>query len=412
MTIRRYYHDATTTQFAASIVETLTHDGRPGLILEQTYFYPTSGGQPHDTGQVWDGECSARVVDVVAAAPDAPVVHLLDAPWTGGVDISLEIDWPRRFDHMQQHTGQHILSQAFIRVAQAETVSFHLSDQTVTIDLDTFGLTAEHLTAVEQMANEVIWRNQPVTIQVVSLGEAQQLPLRKLPTKHDGQLRLIAIGDFDLTACGGTHVAATGQVGLIKLVKTERRGDQTRVEFCCGGRALDDYRRKNAITAELVTMLTTGHDDLVTAVGRLQDDTQHWRSVAAGRQKALLGYEAEQLVQQAVSVDGQRLVLAVLDDGEPDALRLLANRLIETDRLIALLALRGERTHFVFGRSADATGHMGDILRSALPALEGAKGGGSATMAQGSGPAADRVTVEGVLSQARQQLPTGAKPVE
>jgi alanyl-tRNA synthetase len=412
MTIRHYYHDATTTQFSATVLETRDHDGRPAVVLDHTYFYPTSGGQPHDTGTIQGGTSVARVIEVLTAAPDAPVIHVLDRPWAGERQIRAEIDWARRFDHMQQHTGQHILSQAFIRVAEAETVGFHLSDQTVTIDLDVAALESDLIDRVEQLANAIVWSNLPVAVQTVSPEEAQSLALRKLPPKHDGRIRLIAIGDFDLTACGGTHVAATGQVGVIKLVKTERRGETTRVEFRCGARALEDYRRKHGVVTDLSATLTTGLDDLTAAVARTQDDARLWRTMATRLQKELTEHEAEALWQAASPEDGQRVVVSVFPDGDAAALRTLANRLMERERTAALLALCGERTHVVFGRSADAPGHMGDLLQATLAELPGARGGGSATLAQGSGPPADLATVNALLARAHAQLRQTAKPVE
>lgn len=412
MTIRRYYTDATTTRFTGSIVDRVNYEGRPAVVLEETYFYPSSGGQPYDTGLLRDGDHLAAVIDVVTTAPDAPVLHVLDRPWAGGDVVSAEIDWPRRFDHMQQHTGQHILSQAFIRVADAQTVGFHLSDQTVTIDLDKSELSPGQLTATERLANDVIWANMPVAIRIVDLAGAEQLNLRKLPAKHDGQIRLIAIGDFDLTACGGTHVAATGQVGLLKLVKLERRGDLNRIEFRCGGRALADYGRKNDIAMELSNNLTTGYDDLIAAVEKLKGDARHWRSAASSLQKTLTAHEVDKLIRETAVTNGQRIVVAVLTNCEPDEVKQLANGLMTHDHTVALLALNGERTHFIFGRSADAAGHMGDFLRAVLAQLDGAKGGGNATMAQGSGPALGEMALADLLEEVRNQLQQTIKPVE
>lgn len=412
MTIRRYYQDATTTHFSAAVREAITHDGHPALILDETYFYPTSGGQPHDTGRLRDDTAEAVVVDVITTAPDAPVLHILDRPWIGGRIVTGDVDWARRFDHMQQHTGQHILSQAFIRTAEAETVGFHLSDQTVTIDLDTAELDDEQLRRAEQLANEVVWANLPVGARLVSLDEAQRSALRKLPPKHDGLIRLIAIGDFDLTACGGTHVSATGQVGLIKLVRTERRGDQTRVEFRCGARSLADFGRKQAVVAGLVATLTTGPDDLAAAVARLQDEARQWRTEAVALRKELNVHEANALWQSNALVDGQHVVVAVRAGQDADGLRGLANRLVEHERTVALLAVAGERSHFVFARSAEARGHMGDLLRATLSGLPGAKGGGSATLAQGGGPAADETSLLAALDGAVALLRQMTKPIE
>ena len=248
MSERAYYWDSYTVEFAAEVVEMTAIAGRPAVRLSLTYFYPTSGGQPNDTGILKQGEQVARVVDVVVRESDEAVLHVLDAAIAPGMATG-EIDWPRRFDHMQQHTGQHILSQAFIRVAEAETIGFHLSGQSVTIDLDRVELTVEEVRAAEQLANEVVGQNRPVRASEVAREAATGLPLRKLPPGRDGKLRLVDIEGFDLTACGGTHVAGTAEVGLVKVLKTERRGAATRVEFVCGGVAVAAVEPAGAVEA-------------------------------------------------------------------------------------------------------------------------------------------------------------------
>ena len=270
MNDRAYYHDAYVVRFTATVVQTAEVDGQPAACLNRTYFYPTSGGQPHDTGWLRQDEQTARVVNVIVREADEAVLHVLDAPLAIG-EVTADIDWPRRFDHMQHHTGQHILSQAFIRIAGAETISFHLSPQSVTIDLDRADLTPDEIRAAEQLANEVVWQNRGVTAREVARDEATQLPVRKLPPGRDGKLRLIDIDGFDLTACGGTHVAGTAQVGLVKAIKTERRGSSLRVEFCCGARAFADYRAKHDVVQQLTGALTTGPTELLPAVAKLKD---------------------------------------------------------------------------------------------------------------------------------------------
>ena len=217
---RAYYTDSYTLEFEATIIAVETVDGRPAAGLDHSYFYPTSGGQPHDTGHLRRGDTVARVLDVVEGEGDA-IWLILDRPLGPG-PVAASIDRDRRRDHMEHHTGQHILSAAFIRVAEAETVGFHLSQQSVTIDLDRADLSAAELDAAETLANEVIRDDRPVSARFVAAAEAAGLPLRKTPPGRDGLLRLIDIAGFDLTACGGTHVARTGEVGLIKMCIRDR----------------------------------------------------------------------------------------------------------------------------------------------------------------------------------------------
>ncbi len=399
---RAYYTDSYTTRFDAALTAVAEVDGRPAVLLDRAYFYPTSGGQPHDTGQLAGPGATARVIDVVERE-DGAVLHVLDAPLPPG-PVAAAIDWPRRFDHMQHHTGQHILSAAFVRVAGAETVGFHLSPQSVTIDLDRAGLTPAEIDAAEALACEVVWSDRPVTAREVTLAEAAALPLRKRPPARDGRLRLIDIAGFDLTACGGTHVARAGEVGLIKIVKTERRGEATRVEFLCGGRAFADYRARHDVVRGLVAALTTGPDDLLPAVTRLQAEVKELRSELRLREEVLLRLEAERLLAGAGALPGGRLVTAVFADREVSEVKRLANLLGEAGGVVALLGLAGERAQLIFCRSANAPGHMGDLIRPALAALGEARGGGGPTFAQGGGPPADEAAIQRALDAAARLL--------
>ena len=399
---RDYYTDSYTLQFETRVTAAETPDGRPAVLLDLVYFYPTSGGQPHDTGHLRRGDAVARVVDVIERESDGAILHILDRALTPG-PATATIDRERRLDHMAHHTGQHLLSQAFVRVAEAETVGFHLSPQSVTIDLDRADLSPAEIDAAETLANEIIRRDAPVAVRFVTGEEAAALPLRKTPPGRDGRLRLVDIEGFDLTACGGTHVARTGEVGLVKIVRTERRGATTRVEFLCGARALADYRQKLDILRSLSAALTTGAADLPAVVVKIQDENKALRTELRRREAALLALEAEQLLAGAAPLGEARLVARVFTGREPDELRRLAGALTEAGSVVALLGLAGERTHLVFGRSAGAPGHMGELIRPALAAL-GGRGGGNATLAQGGGPAGDEAKVAATLTAAAREL--------
>jgi len=412
MSDRAYYADAYTTRFTAEVIEVTEVEGRPAVRLSSTYFYPTSGGQPHDTGRLQQSHRTARVLEVVVREADDAVLHLLDGPLRPG-EATAEIDWPRRFDHMQHHTGQHILSQAFIRAAEAETSGFHLSGQSVTIDLDRPDLSPDEIRAAEIMANEVIEQNRPVRARQVSLAEAATLPLRKRPPGRDGRLRLVDIDGFDLTACGGTHVAGTAEVGLVKVVKTERRGGATRVEFLCGRRATADYRLKHDVTQQLSTALTTGVSDLAPALARLQEEARQLRLALKRERGARLALEAGQLLDAAETIGGARLVCRVFAGREADEVRQLATA-ITAGGAVALLGLAGERAQLVFSRPAEGPtfAHMGELIRPALAALGEARGGGGAVSAQGGGPPADEATVGAALAAAVARLRAAANAVE
>jgi alanyl-tRNA synthetase len=398
MNERLYYHDAYTNQFTAVIVDRMTENGRFAVALNQTYFYPTSGGQPFDRGTL----NGLPVVDVTIRDEDGAVLHWLAGAAPKEDEVTAVIDWPRRFDHMQQHTGQHILSQAFIRIAEAQTIGFHLSDDTVTIDLDVNTVTDEELNRVEQLANQIVWENRPINSHMVTRVEAEKMPIRKIPPAQTGKIRLIDIENFDLTACGGTHVSRTGGVGLIKIVKLERRRANVRVEFRCGSRALADYGSKNDTVQELMTVLTTGQEALVTAVTTLQDENKTNQRLIKKLRNSLLETEAAQLLQTGQNLGDFILINQVFDENEGVNLRQLGTHLTQNPGVVALLGVAGTKSQLLFCRSGNAPGDMNLLLKEALKQLGNGGGGGSTMMAQGGGPAVDNGRLTQILANIQQ----------
>lgn len=401
MTQRLYYDDPYLIRFGAQVVETLCWEGRPAVILDRTAFYPTGGGQPHDTGAL----AGAEVLDVVERPGDRAVVHVLAAPLglqppdqagAGGF-VEGHVDWKRRFDLMQQHTGQHILSAAFVKQLGAKTVGFHLSDEYATIDVDQAPLSPEQLDEVEDMANVIVFENRRVVACWVSDEEVQSLPLRKPVSARVDEaalpVRVVEVSQFDHSACGGTHVRAAGEVGLIKITRTERRGEETRIEFLCGGRALADYRAKNATVMTLAQAFTVGHWELEQAVDRLAADLKDARHELRRSRDQLLDVEASSLWEKAPTVGGVRLVRAHLAGRTADDLKHLAQRLVEHERTIALLGTgqgEAEKGTLTFARSEDVDAHMGTLVRQACESI-GGRGGGRPTFAQGGSQQGDRI---------------------
>jgi alanyl-tRNA synthetase len=343
------------------------------------------------------------VLEVTIREEDDEVLHWLPVAIAGD-RVAAEIDWERRFDHMQQHSGQHILSQAFVVVAEAETVGFHLSADTVTIDLDKKDLTQAQLEQAEVLANRIIWQNRPVTARMVTTEEASQLPLRKVPPAREGALRLIEIEHFDLTACGGTHISHAGEIGMIKIVRTERRGGQLRVEFRCGQRALEDYRAKNGIVNALAASFTTGQPEILQAVERLREENKESRRMVKALQNDLVRKEAESLIRNGRRNGNVTVVSHVMKAGDPSQLRALGLQLAATPGVVALLGLAGSKSLLLFARSDDAPGEMNQLLKAGLAVLGSNAGGGSTTVAQGGGPAADDEQVARAIVEAERLL--------
>jgi alanyl-tRNA synthetase len=400
--IRLYYQNAYTTRFEATIVERVREDGQTAVILDQTFFYPTSGGQPFDNGTIQN----IPVHNVTVREKDDAVLHWLDTKELWQDQIIGHINWARRFDHMQQHTGQHILSQSFIQVAQVETAGFHLSENTLTIDLNSSQVGPTQVEEAEYLANQIIWQNRPIHIRSVTVEQAKKLALRKLPPVRQGMLRLIEIDQFDLTACGGTHVRQTGEVGMIKIVKLERQNNQLRVAFVCGQRALHDYRLKNSIVNQLSVELTTGLDDVIPSVLRAKDENKENKRRLKKQQEQLLYFEAAEMIKNGKMVGETAVVTRVFtkEESDPGQLRILGNHLTQNNQVIALLGLAGDKTQLLFCRSQNAPGEMNQLIKPALQILGSAAGGGSAAMAQGGGPATNKERVQQAIDKAERLL--------
>jgi len=381
MTERLYYDDSTLLEFTAQVVAREDSDRGPVVRLDRTAFYPTSGGQPHDVGTL-DG---IAVLDVWE--DDAGNVwHLLDR-LPERAEVRGAIDWPRRFDHMQQHTGQHLLSAGFVRLLDAPTVSFHLGADDSTIDLDAPELSWDSAFSVEADVNRVIWENRPVEVHVVDEANIHTIPLRR-PPKVTGAIRVIWVRDYDAAACGGTHVPQTGAVGLLKISRIERYKGGVRVGFLCGGRALRHYQRSLLSLQSASADLSVHPDQLGEAVQRLQDDLKEARRASRAAQNALMAFEAQRLWTNAPEVDGVRRVVALFDNRSYDEARAAAAHLSSQPRTLALLAVNDSKgVRMVCERSGDLPDlDAAAILRRAAKAL-GGRAGGTASLAQGGAPA-------------------------
>src|SRR5258707_7771160 len=279
MTQRLYYHDSFLNDFDARVVESVEREGKHAIVLDRTAFYPTSGGQVHDTGRLVLADKRDVPVVEVADEDEGRIFHFIAEHFIAetvavGTAIHGSVAAARRRDHMQQHSGQHVLSAAFIQLFNMPTVSFHMGAESCTLDLETSGLSAAQAQRAEQLANEIVLEDRPVAIRFVPLDEARQLGLRKLPPKQTGDLRLIDIHDFDLTACGGTHVRATGQIGAILLRKIEKVKQGMRVEFVCGLRAVNTARLDYSTLTEAAALYSSHIHDIPQQVRKSLEETK------------------------------------------------------------------------------------------------------------------------------------------
>ena len=377
VTERLYYSDSHLIEFEARVVDLSDRvSGWTAVVLDRTAFYPTGGGQPSDTGTL----NGSRVVECIDDGEQG-VLHVVQgaAPARSAI-VRGRVDWPRRLDHMQQHTGQHILSQAFVTLFNAPTRSFRVLAASCEIDIELDNPATEVIERAVELANNVIWEDRSITILNVTPDQAAELPLRKEPAR-EGELRLIEIEGFDLTPCGGTHAYRTGEVGMIAVRSWERAKGLTRIEFVAGTRALADYRKANKSARELAALFSTGRDDAPHLAAQVIEENKELHRRVRALEELAAGVEAEKLL--AGARDG--VIVQVFDGRDAESLKKLAHALIANPQTIALLGSRDKDTaRLVFARSTDASGDMSALMREACAMLDG-RGGGKSDMAQGGG---------------------------
>jgi alanyl-tRNA synthetase len=395
-TERLYFADPYLREFEARVVARAERDRRPAVALDRSAFYPEGGGQPADHGMLDD----VAVLDVQI---DGGVVwHILAAPLATDA-VHGVIDWARRFDHMQQHHGQHLLSAAMEHLFGLRTLSFHLGTTASTIDLSCSALDTARLEAAEELVNQVIWEDRPVLARFVSPEELARLPLRK-PPAVTGPVRVVSVPEFDHSACGGTHPHTTGGVGLLHLRRWERRGEAVRLEFLCGGRAVRDLRRKNAVLGRVAAALSVGAEDVEAALGRLRESEERARKALEAAAEELRRHEAAELAAQAgvLGASGLRLVRRVFADRRPEEVRALAQAVAGAG-CVALFGLRAEKVQLIFARGDGLAVDCGALLRTAITPF-GGRGGGSTAIAQGGLP--DAMLLDSALEAAQALLAT------
>jgi alanyl-tRNA synthetase len=376
LTERLYYGDSFLREFEARVISCEPEGARWRVTLDRTAFFPSSGGQPHDTGTLG----SASVVEV-ADSDDGRIVHYTSAELPAGPVIG-SIDWTRRFDHMQQHTGQHLLSAVFLELFGFPTVSFHLGREISTIDLEAPSIVPRHMEEAERRTNELIFEDRLVSVCYGTAEELAKAGIRK-KVEREGVLRAVEIAGIDRQPCGGTHLTRTGQAGMLLLRKLERRREAWRLEFVCGGRALETARADYAAIWHSATLLSCSATDVPGVIGKTLEERRATHGAAKRMEGRLAEHEARSLLAGLGSsaLGEMRVVAAAIEDATPSYLTLLAARLVLESEVVALL---GARTggHLVFAQTKGLAGDMGALVRETFKQL-GGKGGGSKDFAQG-----------------------------
>jgi len=414
MTKRLYYDSSDTHEFDSvveDVVRPSAEQSRPAVILRETAFYPTSGGQVHDTGWLTvEGAERLRVGEVVDAE-DGRIVHYLEPTAKlppAGASVHGSIDADRRREHMQQHTGQHVLSAAFIELYQMPTVSFHMADDYCSIDLATPAVSPAQIVGAEKRANEIVFENRPVRVRYVSRAEAEKLGLRKLPPAERDELRLIEIADFDLSACGGTHVGASGQIGSIILRKSERVRQGTRVEFVCGDRAVRLARRDYTALSEAAALFSAKLWDVPEQIRKGFEDSKVLRKQKDDALDELAELMALAALHSQPETNGRKIVVRAFSDRDIGFAKLFAQKVTRAGTpTIALVASAVDPPGLIFAQTPAQTSggapgsatDMGALLKQVLSSV-GGRGGGSRDFAQGGVPAGSNIKVERLLQQA------------
>lgn len=377
-TKRLYFEDAYRSEFEAEVVERLIHENRPALVLDQTCFYPESGGQPWDQGTV-EGIAILKVVE-----DGEKILHISESEISSS-KVSGRIDWRIRFDHMQQHSGQHILSQAFHEILGGETLSFHLGPSASTLEIGIGKVAEEDVERIERRANEVVFENREVKTYFMPEAKIHEIPLRR-PPKKEGLIRVVEMDAFDYSACGGTHCRRTGEVGLIKITKWERIRDNLRFEFLCGWRAWRDYVLKNQVIRQLSGQFSVKEADVPAAVARLAEESRAAKKQAKRSEEKLAVFEAQEFVKNAES----KIIKKFFVDKSPEGAKFLALNIIRQGELVVLFGAKSEsRTHVIFACAESLKFDVRRLIPVVSPMIDG-RGGGSRSLVEIAGnPAAD-----------------------
>jgi alanyl-tRNA synthetase len=385
MTKKLYHKDPYLREFFSEVIEEKQVNGKPAVILKQTAFYPTSGGQPHDLGRL----NAVAVVDVIEDE-NHRIVHLLEDRLKSRRAAGL-IDWPRRLDHMQQHTGQHVLSQVFLKEFEAETISFHLGEESATIDLDKSGFDHDAIAGVEILANRVIFENRNVVAHTVSKSEMDRFPLRK-PTAVEDRIRIIEVKDFDYSPCGGTHCSRTGEIGILKISRYENYKGGTRIHFVCGLRALKDYQRKSEVVKHLTTSMSSSEGELCQNIQKLQENFKFLRVEYENLKKQVLDNEAQVLCAERKKIGDIYIVKHLFENRDQKELKILAKKILKSvrDTVILFGAKSGGKASLLFQRAEELPFDMGQLMKKACTVIKG-RGGGRPQQAQGGGPDVDNL---------------------
>lgn len=374
-----YYKDAYIEHFSSRVKEQ-HHDseGNWYVTLEETAFYPTGGGQPHDIGYI-NEELVTNVEEI-----DGEIRHYIQNPvFTNYNEIDGKIDWIRRYDFMQQHAGQHVLTAAFVELFDIQTTSFHLGEETVTIDLNCSEMVESQFQAAEELANRIIMENRPIETRWVTKEQLDQYSLRK-KVKVDQDIRLVIIPEFDYNGCGGTHPRNTAEIAMLKILKVEKQNGQIRIHFVCGDRIRKQLHKKQKAILEMVHILSSSEEKLGDTVKVLLNNKKSLEKQLTEKQQLLIEFESRKLVES--HQEDSPLIHANYHDRSIQDLQKLAQLVVAQNPsvIVLLVARNDQRLQVVLGRGQTINVNLKEVLSEILSLING-KGGGSESFVQGGG---------------------------
>jgi alanyl-tRNA synthetase len=379
LTVKLYYKNTYIKEFNANIIQIIEKNDKFNVELNQTAFYPEGGGQPSDIGYIGDIQVSYVYEE------KNKIYHVIDKLPSKLDNLKCRINWEKRFDNMQQHLGQHILSAAFEKLYDANTIGFHLSSNSVTIDIDRV-LSNEDINKVEYFANQIVFNDFPVKVLYPTEEELANLPLRKLPPVTDN-VRIVKLDDLDYSPCCGTHPNRTGEVGLIKIKKFEKYKAGLRIDFACGNRSLKDYLVKNDIVNKISSELSIKSDEILDSLGRINKELLDIKKENKYLKEQLINYEAIDLIKDAKVLYNTKIVKKTFHNRNLNEIKQLAATLINNnDKVVSIFGIHNnDQARLLFNRSKDLNQiNMKEILNDCLTLIDG-KGGGSPVSAQGGG---------------------------
>lgn len=374
-----YYLDRYMKEFIAEILDIKEIEGKFHVVLDKSAFFPGGGGQPGDTGFIENN----KVIDVYEE--NGTLYHVVEKKPLKIHRVKCKIDWEKRFDGMQQHLGQHVLSGCFYTLFNANTVSFHMGSGISTVDIEGF-LEEDKIREAERLANKIIQENIEVDFFTPSKSELKKIKIRRALPKTDDAITIVRIGDLDTNACCGVHPKSTLDLRMIKIRRWEKHKGATRIEFLAGERAVKDSLNKESILKNICKMLKCGEKDIETIIGNLAEEMKAYHNENRNLRIELTNYEVKEMLEGSEVIGDIKVVKKIYDEYDTRQVSKIAEKLVENQKTIALFAVKSvDKSNLIFASSKDNKNvDMSELLKDAITLIDG-RGGGSKFLAQGGG---------------------------